>query len=346
MESIQPEGLYIHCHGKRHKIPFVEEKAAIGTTGKIQPSIKAIEMELNDNYLYTLTSYKLEPGERRTIEVKINDCCKHNFPDGAIVQIEQGKLSASFKIIPCINEIQQGRTEIMIECIAFTTTFLPPNTLTGEISGTDNIFNYTQTLHLTNKPDSREEEDMLAKYLQWKEAEEELSCQMEINEADLTSPMSKNSHPNLQEYAAVTTKEPIPDEFNILKNKRTLTDVQLLAKFELDHLDKDVKDKFIKLILKYRPIWVEYPHDEGYHKYVKHRIILTDKLPPSQKQRFWPAHKQEEAEKLINALEKEGIISNWVGDSATNVVLVSKKADPAKKAIEQPLLDQILVTTT
>ena len=74
-------------------------------------------------------------------------------------------------------------------------------------------------------------------------------------------------------------------------------------------------------------------------------IILTDKLPPSQKQRFRPALKQEEAEKLLNALEKEGIISNWVGDWVTNVVLVSKKADPANKAIEQPLLDQILDTT-
>ena len=113
-----------------------------------------------------------------------------------------------------------------------------------------------------------------------------------------------------------------------------------------NYLDKDVKEKIIKLILKYRPIWTEYPHDVGYHKYVKHRIILTDKLPPSQKQRFWPTHKQEEAEKLINALEKEGIISNWVGNWETNVVLVSKKADPANKAIKQPLLDQILDTTT
>ena len=198
----------------------------------------------------------------------------------------------------------------MIECIAFTNTFIPSNTLTGEISGTDNKFDYTQTFHLTNRPDTKEEEDMLAKYLQWKEAEEELSCQMEINEADLTSPMSENSHPNLQEYATVTTKEPIPDEFNILKKKRTLTDKQLLEKFELNHLNKDIKEKIIKLILKYRTIWAEYPHVVGYHKYVKHRIILTDKLPPSQKQRFWPAHKQEEAENLINALEKEGIISN------------------------------------
>ena len=154
-------------HGKRHKIPFIEEIAAIGTTRKFQPSIKAIAMEINDNYLYTLTSYKLEQGERRTIEVKINERFKHNFPDGTIIQVEQGKLSAGFKIIPCINEIQQGRTEIMIECIAFTTTFIPSNTLTGEISGTDTKFDYTQTFHLTNRPDTKEEEEMLAKYLQW-----------------------------------------------------------------------------------------------------------------------------------------------------------------------------------
>ena len=120
-----------------------------------QPSIKAIEMELHDNYLYTKTSYKLESGERRTIEVKINDRCEHNFPDGTIIQVEQGNLSASFKIIPCINEIQQGRTEIMIECIAFTTTFIPSNTLTGEISGTDDKLDYTQTFYLTNKPDTK-----------------------------------------------------------------------------------------------------------------------------------------------------------------------------------------------
>ena len=187
---------------------------------------------------------------------------------------------------------------------------------------------------------------MLAKYLHWRDAEEELSGQMEINEAELTPSEPSKAHPNLQEYAAVTTKEPIPDKFDILKKKRTLTDEQLLKKFELDHFDKDVKEKKIKLILKYRLIWAEYPHDVGYHKYVKHRIILTDRSPPSQKQRFRPAHKQEEAEKLINTLEKEGIISNWVGDWASIVVLVSKKADPANKAIEQPLLDQILDTTT
>ena len=46
---------------------------------------------------------------------------------------------------------------------------------------------------------------------------------MDINEADLTSPTSDNSHPNLQEYAAVTTKEPIPDEFKILNSKQFRT---------------------------------------------------------------------------------------------------------------------------
>ena len=134
-----------------------------------------------------------------------------------------------------------------------TTTFIPPNTLAGEISGTDTKFDYTQTFHLTNQPETKDEEEMLAKYLPWKEAEEELSCEMEINEADLTSPTITTSHPNLQEYAAVTTKEPIPDEFNILRKKRTLTDEQLLEKFELDHLEKDIREKIVKLILKYRP---------------------------------------------------------------------------------------------
>ena len=109
MERIRPEGLYINCHGKRHKIPFIEEKAAIGTTGTFQPSIKAIEMELNDNCPYTMNSYKLEPGERRTIEEKINDRCEHNFPDSTIVQVEQGKLSADSKIIPCINHDRMHR---------------------------------------------------------------------------------------------------------------------------------------------------------------------------------------------------------------------------------------------
>ena len=93
-----------------------------------------------------------------------------------------------------------------------------------------------------------------------------------------TSPKPENAHPNLQEYAAVTTKEPIPDEKKD-PNRRTAT-----RKFELNHLDKDVREKIIKLILKYRPIWAEYPYDVGYHKYVKHRIILTDKLSLSQKQ--------------------------------------------------------------
>ena len=170
----------------------------------------------------------------------------------------------------------------MIECIAFTTTFIPENSLTGEISGTDNKLDYTQTFHITNRPDTQGEEDMLTKYLQWRDAEEELSCQMEINEAELTPSEPSKAPPNLQEYAAVTTKEPIQDEINILKKKRTLTDEQLLEKFELDHLDKDVKEKIINLVLKYRPIWAECPHDVGYHKYVKHRIILTDKLLPSQ----------------------------------------------------------------
>ena len=120
----------------------------------------------------------------------------------------------------------------------------------------------------------------------------------------------------------------------------------VLAKFKLDHLPPDIRDQIKQLILKHRPIWSEHSFDLGLHKYIKHNIVLTADLPPCPKQRFWPAQRRQAAEDLIDNLEKHKIVSKTVTDWATNIVLIKKQAPPAEKAMEQPLLDEMLATKT
>ena len=142
--------------------------------------------------------------------------------------------------------------------------------------------------------------------------------------------------------AAIINEVEIPDEFDIMKRERTLTDDELLDLFDLDHLDEATQKKVKKLILKYTSIWSEHNFDLGLHRFVQHNIVLTAPLPPCPKQRFWPAHKREAAEELIDYLERYKKIEKTITSWATNVVLIKKQADPANKDLEQALLDALM----
>ena len=69
--------------------------------------------------------------------------------------------------------------------------------------------------------------------------------------------------------SAILNTDPIPEEHDITKRKRTISDKELLEKFHLDHLEPPLRTKVRKLILQYRPIWSEHPFDLGLHRYIK-----------------------------------------------------------------------------
>ena len=69
---------------------------------------------------------------------------------------------------------------------------------------------------------------------------------------------------------------------------------------------------------------------------------MENPLPPCPKQRIWPRDKQQAAEKLIDTLEKHGIISKSNSNWATNVILVSKQPLPSSPNLEKPLLDHFM----
>ncbi len=97
-----------------------------------------------------------------------------------------------------------------------------------------------------------------------------------------------------------------------MKKPRTLSDDELLAKFELDHLSEDNRARIEALILRFRQIWSEHSFDLGLHRFVQHDIVLKAPLPPCPKQRFWPASKREAAEELISNLE------TWIGQPTSS----------------------------
>ena len=119
--------------------------------------------------------------------------------------------------------------------------------------------------------------------------------------------------------SAILNRDPIPEQHDILKRTKTISDKELLEKFHLDHLEPPLRSKVRKLILQYRPIWSEHPFDLGLHIYIKHNIVLTGDLPPCPKQRFWPANRREAAEQLIDNLQKYNIVSKTVNDWATTL---------------------------
>jgi hypothetical protein len=142
--------------------------------------------------------------------------------------------------------------------------------------------------------------------------------------------------------AVVKENHDIEDEFNIQNRKRTLSDDELLALFDLSALTEEQQDIIKTIILEFRPIWSEHPYDLGLHKYVQQHIELENPLPTCPKQRIWPRDKQQAAEKLIDALEKHGIISKSNSNWATNVILVSKAPLPSSPKLEEPLLDHFM----
>ena len=75
---------------------------------------------------------------------------------------------------------------------------------------------------------------------------------------------------------------------------------------------------------------------------MQQHIELENPLAACPKQRIWPRDKQQAAEKLINALEKHGIISKSNSNLATNVILVSKATLPSSPKLEEPLLDHFM----
>ena len=130
------------------------------------------------------------------------------------------------------------------------------------------------------------------------------AMKMKSKEEDKADPeMSNRIQESMKKAnAAIINEVEISDEFDIMKRERTLTDEELLDLFDLDHLDAVTQEKVKKLILKYTSIWSEHNFDLGLHRFVQHNIVLTAPLPPCPKQRFWPAHKREAAEELIDYL--------------------------------------------
>jgi hypothetical protein len=146
--------------------------------------------------------------------------------------------------------------------------------------------------------------------------------------------------------ARVDLHSSVPMEFDIKQRKSTISDQDLLNKFDFESLTPCQKQKIQQLILDFRPIWSEHPYDLGLHKYVQQNIELEKPLPPCPKQRIWPRDKQQAAEKLIDTLEQYGIISKSNSNWATNVILVAKAPLPSSEKLEKPLLEHFMQDDT
>ena len=350
-EMLKPDGLYFKTLGEIHHVPFIKEHTSIATTNMPPPRLNLLQvLPDSTDRLYSLQDKIIPPVSSHRLELVLqdNDDIHANYNDLTVEILQQDDSQTNYRIIPCVNIITQGRTEILLENLSDSPLTIKANTNLAYISKTSKDYNFDTTAVITNLPNGAAEKV-------WLNRAHCMAHNLQTEESDIQAPSYETDEPfakpdltlpDLEKFQDVLCNDPIPDKYNTKLRKPTLSIDELLAKFELDHLPDNVKQHIIKLIIEYRHMWSEFPHDVGLHKYIKHHIILTDKLPPSQKQRFWPSHKREAAEKLIDALEKQGIIQNTVADYATNIVLVGKAADPANKAIEQPLLDQLLEGAT
>ena len=346
-EMLKPDGLYLKSLGETHHVPFIKEQTSIAITNQGTPSLNLLQASSDShNILSSKQSHTLPPTSSQRIEVFLqdDDDIQSNYHDLTVEILQLDESQPEYRIIPCVNIITHGRTEILIENLSSKPLTIQPNSRLAHISKTSHDYDFDTTAVITNLPNGAAEKVWLNRAHCMAHNLETAQTDIPDQSFETEEPFVKpDLHlPNLDKFRDVLCNDPIPDKYNTKLRKPTLSIEQLLAKFELDHLPDNVKQHIIKLIIEYRHMWSEFPHDVGLHKYIKHHIILTDKLPPSQKQRFWPSHKREAAEKLIDALEKQGIIQNTIADYATNIVLVGKAADPANKAIEQPLLDKLL----
>ena len=308
-----------------------------------------------DLTMKTVARTRVAPLTRMQVEVQL----EKEWPFGTEIEmVPLSDIEQDLQVVPCVNYVHAHRSSVMVENRTDQAIWVPQGRPLCMIAGNSLDDNYDETLRIeaasdeeiaaqnhAQDPSDRLKENLTRNFLN-----------ATINKTVEDSPDTGEQQPlddertfseKIKEInSAIIDEMSIPEEFDILKKPRTLSDEQLIAKFDLAHLSKKSREKVIHLILRFREIWSEHSFDLGLHRYVQHNIVLTDPLPPCPKQRFWAASKREAAEELIDNLEKYKIVEKCISDWATNVVLIKKQADPANAAMEQTLLDSLLDKNT
>ena len=266
------------------------------------------------------------------------------------------RIEQDLTVVPSVNNLCDGRSTVMMENTTNKDIWIKQNAPVCLIAGTNDSDCYDDILNIDSSTQAspgtsdnlwdQAEEALEAEELRGPEQKPELLVFNTMRAPEKAEPPDDTPEQTTAKIrranSAIISEVNIPDEFNILKRPRTLSDQELLGLFDLKHLDAKDRGDVERLILEFPEIWSEHSFDLGLHNSVEHDIELTDDLPPCPKQRFWPANKREAAEELIDNLEKHKIVSKCIADWATNVVLIKKVADPANRAMEQPLLDDLL----
>ena len=254
-------------------------------------------------------SVTIRPKERRRIEVSGDPRMKLGS------EVEIGPLDEKIvpiREVPSVNCFPEQRSAVMVETEADHSVVITQGQAVCQIVGLNVQDDYSLVAEVSGdtplsalSKDEVEDEDKDPEAPSDSEAEMERNLGVSINK--LVDEMVKDAQEDPcttvndvqseadktvdEANAAIMSEVDIPEEHDIMKKPRTLSDDKLLAKFELDHLSEDDRARIEALILRFRQIWSEHSFDLGNHRFVQHDIVLKAPLPPCPKQRFWPASK-------------------------------------------------------
>ena len=217
-------------------------------------------------------SVTLRPKERRRIEVSGDPGMKLGS------EVEIGPLeeeTGPVKVVPSVNCFPEQRTAVMVENEAEHSVVITQgqavcqivgsnvqDSLVAEVSGDTPLSDPSEEKEETEAKDPDAPQDP--------KAEMERNLGVCINK--LVDEMVRNAHedphntvngaPSVADKevdeanAAIVSEVDIPEEHDIMKKPRTLSDDKLLAKFELALLSEDNRTRIEALILRFRQIWV------------------------------------------------------------------------------------------
>ena len=246
-------------------------------------------------------SVTLRPKERRRVEVSGDPGMKLGS------EVEIGPLEEEIgpvKVVPSVNCFPEQRTAIMVEneadhsvvitqgqalCQIVGSNVQDDYSLVAEVSGDTPLSHPMEEEDKTGAKDPEESKDPKAEMERNlgvcinKLVDEMVRDAQEDPRSTADKPHSETNKEVDEANAAIVSEVNIPEEHDIMKKPHTLSDEELLAKFELSHLSAENRARIEALILRFRQIWSEHSFDLGLHRFVQHDIVLNVPLPPCPK---------------------------------------------------------------
>ena len=255
----------------------------------------------------------LRPAHKRTLKsqekasILFSICNSNSFTLGDRIHTPEITMNSNIKLLASANNIHANRNDNTLQItipVMNTCTHelaLPPTMLLPEIINLDKACTFQTTIPeniLSQKIDN----DKINEVNQYIAKPASLSTNKKLSFAENLSEERQTPDLNLPDHYA---ENHMGQRETILCDDSTNANY---AKIKLNHLNNKARHDFQAILDDYSAAFAKHKNDIGLCTLIKHDIVIKD-VPMSQNQRFLPPDKQSFAQKQVDILCKNNIVS-------------------------------------